>query len=857
MKSERQLSEELIKIILASSDYFVGIARGVKADGTVNVAHPQGYSVSAIAATPMTSSRTVTAFRVGSQWYAFGEINTVVNESVLLFRKSKPRGEKKYPVKTIFAINDNDTTIFYLGGDRPSKKVQEIDNTIYKDGRVINTGNGNKLLLYWLYFTNDDGYIYNFKKDSKENFIRSDGILRSYHSNIWEENIIIQSNGIRKTQVEDLVLEANYTKQEREIFAPDNKTLIFSEADYTAFTVNGNKELSLCKLTATHVLELAEFVTGDVIKGTRPRWEIEETLRYDGTCRASQYVDINGTTWPLDENEEGCWSGDNYDYKSLLTETWGISSLTQTLAIDIDKYTPVMAGMSPPPYYRNYEISASGLPQSVPGTSPISSQFSNSNTSLPISGSATYEFDPELAATKNVHDPFAFSAEGTTDDGLPTDLLLVDKKKRKWVEEDYKSFPDQVTEDFAFDSDQLGYTFKQDDSFNVSDNGVTRIRTDIQYFEGLLYKKYNVYLATKLDRKETVEGKSVLMFTAKGSIEQEFKGNIEYKEGHDTGAATVEGVAERFYRPKYQTFKLTEETNIIRYKEGNTTKSLNTNDFGIIYVNKAKEVNSGLIINPTQLTSTTTDFQIIGNNINNVNRKIKNLTGLNFNPSPFNGEFIYSVKILDESTGKNEYGIIKGIASASYENNIFTLNCTVQEIKLNTLSSFSDVLIMNNGSFYNFWFRKENPVHKVNFNYYYNSQGNLVEFFDNFYLDYARDENNFGLFLNKSVLNFLPLSLTHNALLKSSELTDSWLSEIFNNIITASSKNHSTESIIKNKIYCVVKTEKNKAWIEQWDIKDNGDVKYNKVFQVDYVPLKKPNEDNNEQLTVFAHSYHP
>lgn len=99
MKTPQQLSQEIIDIIKATGNYFVGNTSGMSNDGTVNVYHPKGYSISAIAANPISSGEVI-VFKVNDTWYAFGEQRTVVKQDVLIQRKLRG-SEVIYPVITL------------------------------------------------------------------------------------------------------------------------------------------------------------------------------------------------------------------------------------------------------------------------------------------------------------------------------------------------------------------------------------------------------------------------------------------------------------------------------------------------------------------------------------------------------------------------------------------------------------------------------------------------------------------------------------------------------------------------------------------------------------------------------------
>lgn len=130
MKSPQQLSQEIIDIIKATGNYFVGNTSGMNNDGTVNVYHPKGYSVSAIAANPISSGEVI-VFKVNDIWYAFGEQRTVVKQDILIQRKSRAIAVSNYPVITLFGkvIIEEANQTLSIGGNQPKKQIK-INNQL-------------------------------------------------------------------------------------------------------------------------------------------------------------------------------------------------------------------------------------------------------------------------------------------------------------------------------------------------------------------------------------------------------------------------------------------------------------------------------------------------------------------------------------------------------------------------------------------------------------------------------------------------------------------------------------------------------------------------------------------------------
>lgn len=691
MKSERQLSEELIKIILASSDYFVGVARGLKADGTVNVAHPQGYSVSAIAATPMTSSRTVTAFRVGSQWYAFGKINTVVNESVLLFRKSKPRGEKIYPVKTIFGIRNRSTFTYlgyYLGGDRNSKLLNnQIPNNVFLSSLQITNYGKNRFNIYGINF-------YGFLTDPSPG---------DFFVIVDDKEIKIANNNPNTT-----ILSGTYS---------GNKLL-----------------LSYGQNTQTASLPLQGIIKNNVTNYVYSRSALRPVIVHNP------------------DNPE------NYPYGwTYFNDPQGFS----------DEY--------------DYDLE-------------IGSYFEETPTTLTMSSS-------HLIIRLSVLNASPVQAIKGNDLIWRTGFFLSDNP----------------------------------------DNPINR---------SIITKKESTYI---------ISGESTVIYTVDGYINQEYKASMTFKEGYKQRYLTQ---TNSFYWALDDVYLVPREIkNTITLHYGNKEIILNSNDFFCTRLNY-------YFYEKPEVDAT---FDFLFHNIGG-----KQSSGVDLNLSIFeNNNYIANVYYYDEETEKDTYFLIKGellgATPTTGDPDIYFISCNITFVK-EELTSFADHLILDNGSLYNFLFRKSfgSELSRININNRnYQSaylQGLFLIYSEGWYTpstEGATKTNMSFLFLDQ---NFATLLLStyytngHRANRANSNFTG-YLNDFFSTnskgVFDVISKGMQHTNIIKNKIYCVVKTEKNKAWIEQWDIKDNGDVKYNKVFQVDYVPLKKPNEENNEQLIVFAHSYHP
>lgn len=178
MKTPQQLSQEIIDIIKATGNYFVGNTSGMSNDGTVNVYHPKGYSISAIAANPISSGEVI-VFKVNDTWYAFGEQRTVVKQDVLIQRKLRASSDVIYPVITLFSIDqtfensfEKETRRIYLGGNKISKRmtarngeeIEFIDIPFKINGNLVLSSNVKG-------FISNKNIYFNYKTDNSNIFL--------------------------------------------------------------------------------------------------------------------------------------------------------------------------------------------------------------------------------------------------------------------------------------------------------------------------------------------------------------------------------------------------------------------------------------------------------------------------------------------------------------------------------------------------------------------------------------------------------------------------------------------------------------------------------------------------------------
>lgn len=367
----------------------------------------------------------------------------------------------------------------------------------------------------------------------------------------------------------------------------------------------------------------------------------------------------------------------------------------------------------------------------------------------------------------------------------------------------------------------------------------------------------------------TVEGESTIIYTPDGYINQNYRATLSFTEGYELLTRAID--SRQYYALKDATHTPNEELNEVTLHYGNTSILLNTNDFGCFDMPLLYEF---LFIDDTF----TFTFNVLGT---------KQSTTQDFDPEILTGEYIANTTVL-LNTGEYSECLLKGeiteyifsystmsILGQPVEVPTYTVTCSITTFQTNVITSFNGRLIINNGSFYNFIFRKKRNfsiqatvnIPTALFNVFDTSlpsayfQGVLMPYaygwVSTTVTAYTKTTLPFLFFDSGFAELLLSTYYTNNTGRTINDPNENYLDKYFLEYFKSFQFNLENVNIVKNKIYCVVKTEKNKAWIEQWDIKENGDVKYNKVFQVGYVPLKKPNEDNNEELTVFAHSYYP
>lgn len=728
MKSFQQLSQEIIDIIKATNNYFIGNTSGMNNDGTVNVHHPKGYSVNAIAANPISSGEVI-VFNVNNTWYAFGEQRTVVKEDVLIQRKSRAKKIEVYPVKTLYVIYNNqiELSVIYLGGNETSREIYRAD---YYFGDHA----------YWRALVkNIEGYL---SYDGKDTISQIElGNWFEYHIKINRQEIAFIERWYPRW-IHTFNLGMGTLEYTDDLLLSEDGKRIIKKDEEIQIGINLEKYVYITPLNTDGNAELEGKYSFGVtyVKGSI------ETPRKDGTINIctldTEYeITFDEPFAKVERNEGGSRDSIKYFNESVWVTRYNY--LRRKIFVDIvengEQYSTA--------YWLNAE-------------------------------KTLYYHDVDL--------PFA---------------------ERVGVETEPNSNIWDLSEPWAYEEEKI--------------NKKTQF---VRY---------------------TVEGIATVLNTTDGEIYQDYKGYLDCWNNSEQNFDEYYQVKFRIDNYRVQTLK--EERNIIKLKHNDTTTILNTGNFGVIYLNKD---NNNISI--TEITSSTEEFTInVSANILKYSKffnildvqNISDVTTRQIDPLEFKGNFLMGYEI------NNKEYLIKGeiIENPTYnDNDGLIIICKINS-KKQTVTSFKNYLIMDNGSFYNYWFRKNIPLkylgrNSLNENMPWTSGGS------------AGVEN---LVACTSMLPTIPLNGTFHGLFFSSNSIEDIQYDYLENLAFTATINNRTDNIKGNKIYSVVKAEGSKAWIEQWNIFDNGDVKYNKVFQVDYVPLKKPKTDEGEAIAILAHSYYP
>lgn len=878
--NQEQIATDIANLLNSDRflDVLIGKTGGAPSGGSL-VVRSGDKQISAIAVGEVPPGDCVALKETSTgKWYAVSSYDEGKNDDHLIrYRRwRQPEDPQKYPVKTVFAIYTDNNIVFYLGGDRKSKEVYEIldytnSNFVRNatSSKVVNLG-GNKFFLHFRLINNSGG-VYGVIKNNNDyrQFISNETYERNYLGNYLENIKHITSNGLRIIQLEDSEINVDYEILEsREIKTPDNLELLEYETDYLMNTLRIDGSFSEVRLNQNFDLEFEEFKTAKILRFQEYRRDIKEHFYRqrlgspvnEGSSDISEFTTFTEFDTTIIVNK--VYNIAYWIFRDALTG-WDL----------IYNYFLLHPG-DPMPSGEIFFVRGNmykTLNNINPSISNVPAQVNNKNEIAQAAdpykyGRSYYDSETEIAHyliyPDVPHQQWVSWIENWYSSGSGSDPYLYGTRT-------YSQSVDLLWED----SDKLGYTL-QIDGTDIYEGIVPELGEEFDRrsyeatLKGYAFDKKTIYVPMKKDLTNTVEGVVVAMNGSNGTIYQDYKASIIVKEGWEIGFSNENSGSDvntymfpntRFFKQKFTTFERREEKNILKLEYGKEENkqeiTLNTNDFGVINLDDWR-----VILSP-QLTEVSTSLTI---NITNRSIKyVKNLNGSNFSPSSFNG----NVLIGWEFNGKP--ALIRGtIATATYNIDTFSfvITLTINSIKLNTPTSFNGKLILDNGSFYNYFFRKDVPIKSLPYNVIgYRNGGtfNFKEVEGAWYPlgGFANRGDMFNLFLNKSVLPVIPLSPTFLSLW----LSVGYMQWLGNNVwylfgeglVNQASLNLTTDNIVENKIYSVVKTEKNKAWIEQWDIKDNGDVKYNKVFQVDYVPLKKPKEENNERLKVFAHSYYP
>lgn len=827
MKSFQQLSQEIIDIIKATNNYFIGNTSGMNNDGTVNVHHPKGYSVNAIAANPISSGEVI-VFNVNNTWYAFGEQRTVVKEDVLIQRKSRAKKIEVYPVKTLYIIYKNSNPRLlqvYLGGDDASKKIHEESGYFYG---II--GYLNRISLEgYLSFDGKDTISQLDFVDWYDIYIKINNnpitYIQRWYSD-WNPTFNLGMGTLEYT--DDLLLNPpkRVIKRDEEIQIGMN---LEKYRYLRGSNLVNNPDPQFSDLQGKHGFDFV-YIAGTI-----------ETPRKDGTistCSLSTDYDIEFDTYEL-LITIGCRGNITHTFTRPDTPT---ITFTQDIT---STSTPIFS-------YRNTRIRAgsSNIVSNyiVDLTETINKVNAGLHSNLGTSGGDYYP--PYLGDDNQLIGLIVCSQLEPFADFENNNIMLDNQKGYYKYRMGYlgkKSFVDLV--------DAEGGTFTDANKTTFTLPGAVETYVDSGYSTTVTFSDLSTssHVFMTMDYKKnqhityTIQGTVTVVNTTDGEIYQEYQGTLELWNNDEVLFDDYYKVRYRYTTQQLQTLK--EQTNIIKLQYGTRNITLNTGDFGVINL-KGGNGTTDVVISP--ITMDSESFTITLSNKIKFTKFFNILsvgdaqvgTFKEFDPTSFQGNFLMGYEI------NNKEVLIKGVITdlpVYNDGSPFVIECTITNIK-STPTSFKNHLIMDNGSFYNYWFRKFIPLRKL-------GKNSINE--DAPWYSVGSDDFDFNMIINKSILPTIPLNGTFHGLFFSSNSIEDIQYNYLENLAFTATINNRTDNIKGNKIYSVVKAEGSKAWIEQWNIFDNGDVKYNKVFQVDYVPLKKPKTDEGEAIAILAHSYYP
>ncbi len=262
-----------------------------------------------------------------------------------------------------------------------------------------------------------------------------------------------------------------------------------------------------------------------------------------------------------------------------------------------------------------------------------------------------------------------------------------------------------------------------------------------------------------------------------------------------------------------QQINLTKKTRIVKFPSAARNEEVTTNSSILTYRYQDKQIvlnlgNFLIIKSPGLVAPINQDSTSLAVNISISSSAITRLSSL------------VGAEILYNYSTEDNYYLVKAVVSniAVFNSGLLRLTANITSFSEKIKTSFQDTIISNNGSFYNYLFRKSQSVSSMH--------------------SFASDNNQF---IKLIALN--PIVGTEGfGLIFSGLLSEVYESTLFN-----------TDNFVKNKIYSVVEVSRTSAVIEQWDISDNGAVKFVKVFSTPYSRIPQEECDPSS----IRHSFHP
>jgi hypothetical protein len=284
------------------------------------------------------------------------------------------------------------------------------------------------------------------------------------------------------------------------------------------------------------------------------------------------------------------------------------------------------------------------------------------------------------------------------------------------------------------------------------------------------------------------------------------------------------------------------------------------------YIRQEFEITKKINISRSYILSltTTTDISITNNTSNLIYTRIKNdekqntllnlsnfmvinywnfITDINLESTIFeltigsSGDIINSIRsligtkylfnlIIDDVPHLIE-GVIVNIRSSYYDS---TLSCSITKLTPNIKTSFLNIFITNNGSFYNYLFRKRHDYELITKELFIEDTGtrNPTSYIPP--LVFNPIINTDGLFIASNLYKYV---------------YDNTISEVIKQ-----------DNVVDNKIYSVVDVNDTVATVEQWDIDNSGKVMFGKIFKTPYYPIQDKYVDMLEDPST-RHSFHP